>query len=348
MPACTRNGCRKEYSESSTENCHHHSGVPVFHEGLKSWSCCKEKNKPVLDFDDFVAIPGCTQAEKHTDVKPTTANANQSHSTKIDNGAVPLKLSQASDGSEVYGTAVQKKMDLPTAVAQARASATGSFIIEEDDLSVPIGKGTKCLRKGCDYVFVSEEISRIGDGEGAECHFHPAPPLFREGSKGYLCCKRRVLEFDEFLKIPGCTKGRHLFAPKVAPGELSVTCRLDHYQTPKDVHVSVFAKQSDKEKSSVIIGENYLKLDVYMPGGKRFQKVIELYGPVNVNESSYQILNTKIEIKLTKLDGRSWNMLERSASPSGTLNLTFGVGGRHGTVGAKEMVLGVENQLGTP
>lgn len=29
-----------------------------------------------------------------------------------------------------------------------------------------------------------------------------------------MCCKRRVLEFDEFLKIEGCKVGRHLFVPK--------------------------------------------------------------------------------------------------------------------------------------
>lgn len=32
--------------------------------------------------------------------------------------------------------------------------------------------------------------------------------------QGYLCCKPRVLEFDEFLKIKGCKTGRHCFAPK--------------------------------------------------------------------------------------------------------------------------------------
>lgn len=42
--------------------------------------------------------------------------------------------------------------------------------------------------------------------------FHPGAPLFHEGSKGYTCCKRRVLEFDEFMKIEGCkTRDRHLF-----------------------------------------------------------------------------------------------------------------------------------------
>lgn len=319
----------------------HHPGNPVFHEGLKSWSCCNETNKPVLDFDDFVKIPGCTTLDGHTDVKPKT---HQPVAALDTSEAIPLKLAKQSDGSEVYGT-TQKKVDLPTAVAQAQSSKP--LVIEEDDLSVSIAKGTKCQRKGCDHEFVDEETSRTGKSPSADCHFHPAPPLFREGSKGYLCCKRRVLEFDEFLKIPGCTKGRHLFAPKAKQeqaAETNVTCRLDHYQTPQDVHVSIFAKQSDKEKSQVIIEENQLKLDVFMPGSKRFQKIVELYGPVDVKKSSFQFLNSKIEVKLAKLDGRSWNMLEKTINSGGSLNLTFGVGGRIGTVGGKDMVLDGANR----
>jgi len=126
--------------------------------------------------------------------------------------------------------------------------------------------------------------------------------------------------------------------------ETNITCRLDHYQTPQHVHVSVFAKQSDRERSLVVIEENRLKLDIFMPEMKRFQKTVELYGPVDIKNSSFQFLNSKIEIKLAKLDGRSWNMLEKTVNPNGSLNLTFGVGGRIGTVGAKEMVLGTENR----
>jgi hypothetical protein len=33
--------------------------------------------------------------------------------------------------------------------------------------------------------------------------------------QGYFCCKRRVLEFEEFLKIEGCAEGRHIFASKL-------------------------------------------------------------------------------------------------------------------------------------
>ena len=48
--------------------------------------------------------------------------------------------------------------------------------------------------------------------EGEKCVYHPGHPIFHEGSKGWTCCKRRVLEFDEFMRIEGCqTKDRHMF-----------------------------------------------------------------------------------------------------------------------------------------
>ena len=81
---------------------------------------------------------------------------------------------------------------------------------EEDDESVPVPPGAKCKRLACGVEWVSAEVSR-GEGEGAKCRYHPQPAIFHEGSKGYLCCKRRVLEFEEFLKIEGCTEGKHLF-----------------------------------------------------------------------------------------------------------------------------------------
>jgi hypothetical protein len=38
--------------------------------------------------------------------------------------------------------------------------------------------------------------------------------------------------------------------------EEAVNCRIDHYQTPSTVYVTVFAKQTDKERSMVKIEEN--------------------------------------------------------------------------------------------
>jgi hypothetical protein len=69
-----------------------------------------------------------------------------------------------------------------------------------------VKQGMTCRRRGCGQTFEG------GDREGESCVHHPGAPIFHEGSKGWSCCKRRVLEFDQFMNIEGCkTKNRHLF-----------------------------------------------------------------------------------------------------------------------------------------
>ena len=78
---------------------------------------------------------------------------------------------------------------------------------EDDDPSLEIPDGKTCRRRACGATYKKGQ-SR----EGESCVHHPGVPIFHEGSKGYSCCKRRVLEFDQFMKIEGCkTKDRHLF-----------------------------------------------------------------------------------------------------------------------------------------
>lgn len=42
-------------------------------------------------------------------------------------------------------------------------------------------------------------------------------------------------------------------------------CRIDHYQTPTNVNVSVFAKQVDKERSTVIFEPEKVHLTISLP-----------------------------------------------------------------------------------
>lgn len=57
--SCKNNGCKGEYEgeHSNLELCKYHPGVPVFHEGLKYWSCCKKKS---TDFSEFLEQVGCS------------------------------------------------------------------------------------------------------------------------------------------------------------------------------------------------------------------------------------------------------------------------------------------------
>jgi len=348
MPTCTRKGCGKEFDLEKNEegDCHFHPGGPIFHEGLKSWSCCKDVNKPVLTFDEFMAIPGC-ETGKHTQQVPES-----SPPPAVVKAAAAPKITTSVDGKEVYTSSAASPILGPTVVpapAPKEPAKPVPIEIEEDEPDAKVEQGMKCKRNGCGVVYEDDETHRTEGGKEATCVFHPAPPIFHEGSKGYMCCKRRVLEFDEFLKIQGCTTGKHLFVgkPKAAEEEL-VQCRIDHYQTPQTVQVSVFAKKADKEKSTVVIGEDSVDLDLFLPDHKRFTKTIKLFGPIKAEESSSTILGTKVELKLVKVDARSWNMLETPREgtpvPEG-FNLTFGVGGRTGSIGAKEVILDAGNKL---
>ena len=40
--------------------CKYHPGVPIFHEGMKFWSCCQRKTS---DFQSFLNQEGCMLGE---------------------------------------------------------------------------------------------------------------------------------------------------------------------------------------------------------------------------------------------------------------------------------------------
>ncbi|CCA70016.1 related to diploid state maintenance protein chpA [Serendipita indica DSM 11827] len=358
MPKCTRQGCGKEYNEDENEQgaCMFHSGAPKFHEGLKSWSCCDDINRPVLDFDSFMKIPGCTP-NVHTSAtnlpvpKPVqTSGGPGSNLTS----KVAAKVDES--GKETFGSTSSAGTSSSTivnpSIPKPAPSTPQPLVEDEDDTSVKVEPGTKCQRNGCKHLFVSDEESR-GDGPQSTCIYHPRQPLFHEGSKGYLCCKRRVLEFDEFLKIEGCKTGKHLFVKKKpidtdgVPQEELVQCRIDHYQTPGQVRASVYAKKVDKDKSTVIFETEQVHLDLILPDSKRFKRTLQLYGPVKPEECSYSVLGTKVDLVLAKQDTRSWNLLEKTDADLQGFTLTFGVGGRTGTVGGKEAVLDDGNKIRT-
>ncbi|KAJ0175486.1 hypothetical protein K1T71_008645 [Dendrolimus kikuchii] len=56
---CKNGGCTVAYESPQTNQtmCTYHPGCPVFHEGLKFWSCCQKRT---TDFNVFLSQPGCT------------------------------------------------------------------------------------------------------------------------------------------------------------------------------------------------------------------------------------------------------------------------------------------------
>ncbi|CAG8769502.1 9730_t:CDS:2, partial [Acaulospora colombiana] len=161
------------------------------------------------------------------------------------------------------------------------------------------------------------------------------------------------LEFDEFLKIEGCKTGKHVFVKKKrtdetgAPTEELIQCRIDHYQTPGQVLATIYAKKCSQADSEITFEPTRVHINLSLPDSKRFKRTLELFGAIVPEKSTYKVYGTKVDMTLVKSDARSWNLLEstNAANLAGIgFNLTFGVGGRTGTVGAKEAVLDDENK----
>lgn len=195
---------------------------------------------------------------------------------------------------------------------------------DSDDPDAPTPPSTTCKRRSCGKN--SAEVKSRDD----ECTFHPGIPIFHEGSKGWTCCKRRVLEFDEFMKIEGCkTRTGHCFVGKRAAKKNSTTgnqeeiledVRNDFYQTPNTLIVSFYLKKIDKERAKVEFLDDGSGIDLDLPtsDGKRFTKRIETWKELSPEKSKFKILGTKLEMELHKKDGGvGWPMLLKGGRETG-------------------------------
>ncbi|OQE31979.1 hypothetical protein PENSTE_c001G09475 [Penicillium steckii] len=293
MGKCVHKGCGKEFTDSE-EACVYHPGPPVFHEGQKGWKCCKPR---VLTFEEFLAIPPCTTG-KHSEVDDTPAPESK----------VVEEPPVSSPSLEVKPVSERP----PISPAIAPPTPPAKPIVEEpdsDDPDLEIPANATCRRKGCGKSYDGSTAR-----EEEKCVHHPGSPVFHEGSKGWSCCKRRVLEFDEFLKIPGCTeKIKHMFVGKAKPpGEEKVeNVRNDFYQTPSSVNISLYLKKIDKERAVVDMTTDKITFDLPTTDNKRYQDTYELFAPIDSEKSSFRVLGTKLELTLVKADGSSWPVLRK-------------------------------------
>lgn len=60
--SCKNNGCNYSFTNTSSDygECTYHPGVPIFHEGMKFWSCCQKRTS---DFAQFMAQKGCVYGQ---------------------------------------------------------------------------------------------------------------------------------------------------------------------------------------------------------------------------------------------------------------------------------------------
>lgn len=164
---------------------------------VTGWKCCKPR---VLTFDEFMAIEPCTEGKHSTTDLPPAVE-------KKETPADAAVLKEVNNSSAAAAGPAMPRAPINTATPTATPPPQEPES-EDDDPALDIPDGRTCRRRACGSSYTKAS----GRSDNENCVHHPGVPIFHEGSKGYSCCKRRVLEFDEFMKIEGCkTKPRHMF-----------------------------------------------------------------------------------------------------------------------------------------
>ncbi|CAB1458019.1 unnamed protein product [Pleuronectes platessa] len=312
---CYNKGCGERFDPENNpdDGCTYHPGVPVFHDALKGWSCCKRRT---TDFSDFLSIVGCTKGPHNKEkppepVKPDVTSSGEGKETDdqktkfnefIISAPIPQEAIRRPSGDEPL-VRLQHKVSTSLKQALEKLKLTENTAEEKEEDSDVIKIGTCCKNGGCTKSFEGP----ASDSE--PCFFHSGFPIFHEGMKYWSCCKRKTSDFNTFLSQEGCTKGTHLWRKK-DEGKKVVPCRFDWHQTGTQVIVSIYAKNAVPELSYVDANSITLDIHLIFEGEKEFAQKFSLWGVIDVSRTTVNMMAAKIEIAMRKSEAMSWARLD--------------------------------------
>lgn len=308
---CYNKGCGLKFDadKNKDDSCVFHPGVPIFHDALKGWSCCKKRT---TDFSEFLSIQGCTHG-RHSDEKPQEPLRPEVSSDKSDikhtNGQEIIYRGPKSAETlqKERPSSDEDKTKLPHKVSASLAQVLDKLDISkkaerEKKESQTIMLGTRCKNAGCKTVYQGPETDM------EVCIHHPGAPVFHEGYKYWSCCCIKTIDFNAFLDQKGCTTGKHRWIPK--QDKKKVACRHDWHQTGNNVVVTIYAKNANPEFSCIDANRTVLSCQIQFENDKIFKRDFHLWGVVDVKQSSVNMVPSKVEITLRKADQVAWGKLE--------------------------------------
>ncbi|XP_054610684.1 cysteine and histidine-rich domain-containing protein 1-like isoform X1 [Dunckerocampus dactyliophorus] len=313
---CYNKGCGQRFDPENNpdDGCTYHPGVPVFHDALKGWSCCKRRT---TDFSDFLSIVGCTTGphNKEKPPEPVKPDVTSSEGRK-DADEQKAKFSEYIISAPKPQEAIcRPSADEPVVRLHHKVSASlkqaleklkltdNSNVEKQEENDGKVSIGTACKNGGCTKSY---------DGPATDsdvCSFHSGFPIFHEGMKYWSCCKKKTSDFNSFLSQVGCTKGSHLWKKK-EEGKKVVPCRFDWHQTGSQVIISIYAKNGMPELSYVDANSTTLNIHVVFEREKEFEQKISLWGVIDVSKSVVNMMAAKIEIAMKKSEAMSWARLD--------------------------------------
>ncbi|PNJ42662.1 integrin beta-1-binding protein 2 isoform X1 [Pongo pygmaeus] len=301
---CRNKGCGQHFDPNTNlpDSCCHHPGVPIFHDALKGWSCCRKRT---VDFSEFLNIKGCTMGPHCAEKLPEAPQPEGPATSSSLQEQKPLNVIPKS--AETLRRE-RPKSELPLKLLPLNISQALEMALEQKELdqepgagldSSLIRTGSSCQNPGCDAVYQGPE------SDATPCTYHPGAPRFHEGMKSWSCCGIQTLDFGAFLAQPGCRVGRHDWGK-----QLPASCRHDWHQTDSLVVVTVYGQIPLPAFNWVKASQTELHVHIVFDGNRVFQAQMKLWGVINVEQSSVSLMPSRVEISLVKADPGSWAQLE--------------------------------------
>nr|KAF6437246.1 cysteine and histidine rich domain containing 1 [Molossus molossus] len=157
---CYNRGCGQRFDPESNSDdaCTYHPGVPVFHDALKGWSCCKRRT---TDFSDFLSIVGCTKGRHNSEkppepVKPEVKTTEKKELSELKpkfqehiiQAPKPVEaIKRPSPDEPMTNLELKVSASLKQALDKLKLSSGNEKNKEEDSDEIKIG--TSCKNGGC-------------------------------------------------------------------------------------------------------------------------------------------------------------------------------------------------------
>jgi hypothetical protein len=94
---------------------------------------------------------------------------------------------------------------------------------------------------------------------------------------------------------------------------MNATIKTEWYQTDEAVVYSVLIKNCKKENITIDFEPTELTVNIKLDSNREQQILVNLAHEIIPEKSSWEILSTRIEIKLIKKEFQRWNSLEPSS-----------------------------------
>lgn len=96
--------------------------------------------------------------------------------------------------------------------------------------------------------------------------------------------------------------------------ENKIVIKKDWYQSESQVVVSILGKHTSKEDCCVQFDKDEVTIQAKFATGQPYTINLKLSKSIAPKLSSYRVLSSKLEIRLAKIEGGMWDVLERTVN----------------------------------